>query len=66
LEDLEAAAAEDELAPRWPPQRLRRDHAGSRAHPPQPVRKPFPLHLPRERVIVPGRPLARAAARPDF
>ena len=55
LEDLEAAAAEDELAAEMAaakaggettlvPEHTRR----------KPVRKPFPLHLPRERVIVPG------------
>jgi len=33
-------------------------------HPRKPVRKPFPLHLPRERVIVPG-PTACCRARLD-
>jgi transposase len=50
LEDLEAAAAEDELAAEkaaaTAPVRafIRR----------KPARKPFPAHLPRERVVVPG------------
>jgi transposase len=50
LEDLEAAAAEDELAA-----------AKAAATTPvraftrrKPARKPFPAHLPRERVVVPG------------
>ncbi|MEA2768427.1 MAG: transposase [Acetobacteraceae bacterium] len=49
LEDLEAAATEDELAA---------EQAAARAqtvHPPQrkrPLRKPFPDHLPRERVVI--------------
>jgi len=29
-------------------------------HPPQPVRAPLPAHLPRERIVVPGRQLVRA------
>src|ERR1700681_425488 len=49
LEDLEAAATEDELAA---------EQAAASAqtvHPPQrkrPLRKPFPDHLPRERVVI--------------
>jgi len=54
LEDLEAAAAEDEFAA---------EKATTASHDTTPVRaftrrkparKPFPAHLPRERVIVPG------------
>jgi transposase len=55
LEDLEAAAAEDELAAEMAAAKtggettLVSEH-GRR----KPVRKPFPAHLPRERVIVPA------------
>ena len=49
LEDLEAAATEDELA-------AEQAAAGAQTvHPPQrkrPLRKPFPDHLPRERVVI--------------
>jgi transposase len=50
LEDLEAAAAEDELAAEkaaatTPVRAFTRR---------KPARKPFPAHLPRERVVVPG------------
>jgi len=49
LEDLEAAATEDELA-------AEQAAAGAQTvHPPQrkrPLRKPFPDHLPRERVLI--------------
>ncbi|MBV8398748.1 MAG: IS66 family transposase [Acetobacteraceae bacterium] len=51
LEELESAATEDELA-------AEKDHATTatvaaymRKHP---SRKPFPAHLPRERVVIPG------------
>ena len=53
LEDLEAAAAEDELAAEMAAAKtggettLVSEHARRK-----PVRKPFPAHLPRERVIV--------------
>lgn len=54
LEELEATAAEDELA-------AERAAAAAGATTPvrafarkRPARKPFPAHLPRERVIVPG------------
>jgi transposase len=52
LEELEASAAEDELAahPATPPTTVRRP---SRCHP---VRVPLPAHLPRERVVVPAPP----------
>jgi len=55
LEDLEAAATEDELAAEMAAAKtggettLVPEHARRK-----PVRKPFPAHLPRERVIVPG------------
>jgi transposase len=49
LEDLEASASEDEIAAEMAA-------GGTRvaAHTRRPARKPFPEHLPRERVIVPG------------
>jgi transposase len=50
LEDLEAAATEDELAAEKAAARTRAVKAFERRHP---VRKPFPAHLPRERVIIP-------------
>ena len=57
LEELEAGAAEDEAA-------LDPDPAGSRNTPGsirrKPVRGPLPAHLPRERVVIPVRPPARA------
>ena len=60
LEELEATATEDDLAAEaleapvaTAPTRERR----------RPARKPFPAHLPRERVIVRRRPAARPAAR---
>lgn len=55
LEDLEAAAAEDELAAEMAAAKtggattLVSEHARRK-----PVRKPFPAHLPRERVIIPA------------
>jgi transposase len=55
LEDLEAAAAEDELAAEMAAAKtggettLVSEHARRK-----PVRKPFPAHLPRERLIVPA------------
>jgi transposase len=55
LEDLEAAATEDELAAEMAAAKtggattLVPEHARRK-----PVRKPFPAHLPRERVIVPA------------
>ena len=50
LEDLEAAATEDELAAEKAAARTRAVKAFERRHP---VRKPFPAHLPRERVVIP-------------
>jgi transposase len=66
LEDLEAAATEDELAAEMAAAKtggattLVPEHARRK-----PVRKPFPAHLPRERVIVPG-PTACVCCGPDF
>ena len=51
LEDLEASATEDELAAEKAVARTTEIAAFTRK---QPSRKPFPEHLPRERVIVPG------------
>src|SRR5260370_37417076 len=54
LEEIEAAATEDELAA----EKAAADKSGAtqvRAFTrKRPARKPFPAHLPRERVIVPG------------
>jgi transposase len=51
LEDLEASATEDELAAETAAAQARTAKAFERRHP---VRKPFPEHLPRERVVIPG------------
>jgi transposase len=51
LEDLEATATEDELAAEKAAQATTNVKACTRK---KPARKPFPEHLPRERVIVPG------------
>ena len=51
LEDLEASATEDELAAERAVARTTEVAAFTRK---RPARKPFPEHLPRERVIVPG------------
>jgi uncharacterized protein (UPF0305 family) len=51
LEDLEASATEDELAAEQAAAKITRVAAFTRK---RPARKPFPEHLPRERVIVPG------------
>jgi transposase len=51
LEDLEASATEDELAAEQAAARATEVTAFTRK---RPSRKPFPEHLPRERVIVPG------------
>jgi len=59
LEELEAAAAEDELAAERAaasPEETTAVRGFSRK---KPSRKPFPAHLPRERIIVPG-PIACA------
>jgi hypothetical protein len=49
LEELEAKATEDELAAEAMP-----TSAGAAASRKRPSRKPFPDHLPRERVVVPA------------
>src|SRR5215217_501219 len=49
LEDLETAATEDELAAEKAVAETQRVKAFERRHP---VRKPFPAHLPRERVVI--------------
>lgn len=51
LEDLEAAATEDELAAEAAVAKATHVAAFTRKHP---ARKPFPEHLPRERVIAPS------------
>jgi transposase len=51
LEDLEATATEDELAAEKAAARTTNVTAFTRR---KPSRKPFPEHLPRERVVVPG------------
>ena len=51
LEELEASATEDELAAEMAAARTSSVAAFTRK---RPSRKPFPEHLPRERVIVPG------------
>ncbi len=51
LEDLEADAAEDELAAEEAAAKTATVSAFARK---KPVRKPFPEHLPRERVVVPA------------
>ena len=49
LEELEAAASEDDLAAERSLVEARPAAAAPRRHP---VRKPFPAHLPRERVVI--------------
>ncbi len=51
LEDLEATATEDEMAAEKAAQATTNVKAFSRK---KPARKPFPEHLPRERVVIPG------------
>ena len=51
LEELEASATEDELAAERAAARTTKVAAFTRQ---RPARKPFPEHLPRERLIVPG------------
>jgi transposase len=51
LEELEAAATEDELAAEKAAEASTQVRAFTRR---RPARQPFPAHLPRERVIVPG------------
>jgi transposase len=57
LEDLEAAMAEDAIAAEMAATRAGGAAPLVPAHARRkPVRKPFPPHLPRERVLVPGPP----------
>ena len=51
LEELEAAATEDELAAETAAAKTTSVAAFTRA---RPARRPFPEHLPRERVVIPG------------
>ena len=51
LEELETAATEDELAAETAAAKTTSVAAFTRA---RPARRPFPAHLPRERVVVPG------------
>lgn len=51
LADLEATATEDEIAAEQAAARAMTVAAFTRQHP---ARHPFPAHLPRERMIVPG------------
>src|SRR5215212_2554243 len=51
LEDLETAATEDELAAEKAVTQMQTVKAFERRHP---GRKPFPAHLPRERIVVPA------------
>jgi transposase len=51
LEELEAAASEDEVAAEKAAAATTQVRAFSRR---RPARQPFPAHLPRERIIVPG------------
>lgn len=50
LEDLEATATEDELAA----EKVGGDAAVPTTHRRRPARKPFPAHLPRERILLPA------------
>jgi len=59
LEELEASATEDEAAVRTASADARAVRGFTRKHP---VRAPFPAYLPRERVVIPARMSARAAA----
>ena len=59
LEELEATATEDELAAEMAAAKTTKVASFTRK---RPSRKPFPDHLPRERVIVPGPTACLAAA----
>src|ERR1700677_2503404 len=55
LEELESAATEDELAAEMAPAKTTETTTtGASFTRKRPSRKPFPDHLPRERVIIPG------------
>jgi multidrug efflux pump subunit AcrA (membrane-fusion protein) len=49
LEEIEATATEDDLAAEQAAAQAKTAHVASRR---RPVRKPFPEHLPRERVVI--------------
>ena len=51
LEDLEAGATEDEIAAEQAAARTQTVRSFERK---RPARKPFPAHLPRERVVIPA------------
>ena len=51
LEELETASTEDELAAERSVAETQSVKAFERRHP---VRKPFPAHLPRERIVIPA------------
>ncbi len=53
LEELEATAGEDELAAEMAAKAASQSFVAAHTRQ-KPVKKPFPAHLPRERVIVPG------------
>src|SRR5262245_52408774 len=59
LEELEASAAEDEVAAASAEPETGSVRSTSRN---KPVRAPLPAHLPRERMVVPAPPCCRAAA----
>ena len=63
LEELEASASEDELLAEMAAAKTTNVAAFTRK---RPARKPFPGHLPRERVILPGPRRAPAAAGSGF
>jgi transposase len=58
LEELESSATEDELAAEMAAAKTTKVASFTRK---RPSRGPFPEHLPRERVIVPGPPLVPVA-----
>ena len=60
LEELEATATEDELAAEKAAARTQSVQSFQRR---RPARKPFPEHLPRERIVIPSRSAAPAAVR---
>jgi chromosome segregation ATPase len=62
LEELKATASEDELAAEQVAAKTTAVKAFARQ---RSSRKPFPAHLPRERVVVPLRARAPAADRPN-
>jgi transposase len=57
FEELESSATEDEIAAEMAVAKTTTVAAFTRK---RPARKPFPEHLPRERVIVPGPPIAES------